>query len=120
MLCSLNDLIDTICSGIYSFPNQKWSIISAEAKDLIEKLLALDPEQRPSASQALSHKWFEDKAKTIATIKRHDLALNMRHLSRKHERKNRKNYTNCLLFGAKHLISKTKSEENFHFDPLSK
>lgn len=39
--------------GKYSFTDACWSNISDKAKDLINKLLTLDPDQRPSAEAAL-------------------------------------------------------------------
>jgi serine/threonine protein kinase len=34
-----------------------WNKISLDAKDLISKLLTIDPNQRVSASEALLHPW---------------------------------------------------------------
>lgn len=44
--------------GDYCFLEEDWSGISKEAKNLITKLLIVDPDQRWTASQALGHKWF--------------------------------------------------------------
>jgi serine/threonine protein kinase len=46
-------LIDSICSGIYTYDNEKWNSISDEAKDLIDKLLVVDVEKRLTAEKAL-------------------------------------------------------------------
>lgn len=40
------------------FDPEDWSAISAEAKDLIAKMLVKDPAQRISAADALNHTWF--------------------------------------------------------------
>ena len=40
------------------FPPAEWNAISNEAKDLINKLLEVDPEKRPSAADCLKHDWF--------------------------------------------------------------
>ena len=42
----------------YSFKQRIWKEISTEAKDLITKLLDLNPITRLSAKEALEHKWF--------------------------------------------------------------
>ena len=43
----------------YSFKHSIWKKISPEAKDLITKLLDLNPTIRLSAKEALEHKWFK-------------------------------------------------------------
>ena len=40
------------------FPPAEWDSISKQAKQLIESLLEVDPERRPSAQQCLDHQWF--------------------------------------------------------------
>jgi serine/threonine protein kinase len=42
----------------YDFPDPYWTSISAEAKDLISKLLVVDASQRYTAKQALQHPWI--------------------------------------------------------------
>ena len=39
------------------FPSPEWDNVSESAKDLIQKLLVVDPAKRLSANQALSHLW---------------------------------------------------------------
>ena|SRR3990167_2940775 len=51
-------LSQAITEGHFTFSSGNWENVSAEAKDLISKLLTLDPNERWSASQALSHLWF--------------------------------------------------------------
>lgn len=40
------------------FPDQLWSKISPDARDLCEKLLKRDPKERITAKDALQHPWF--------------------------------------------------------------
>lgn len=51
-------------AGSYAFHEEFWSQVSDAAKDLIQNLLVVDPDNRYSASQALRHPWFfeDDKA----------------------------------------------------------
>lgn len=42
----------------YDFPEPYWDDISENAKDLINKLLVVDPKKRLTAEQALDHKWI--------------------------------------------------------------
>ena len=55
-------LFKLIVNASYSFPDPYWTTISPAAKDLISKLLVIDPQQRLSASQALAHPWISDVA----------------------------------------------------------
>jgi serine/threonine protein kinase len=52
------ELFKRIKAGVYAFHDQYWSEVSAEAKDLIAKLLVVNPHERLTATQALSHPWF--------------------------------------------------------------
>lgn len=57
----------------YDFIEPEWDDVSEDAKDLVKKLLAYDPNKRISAEDALKHKWIKTMAKaeklekTIAT-----------------------------------------------------
>lgn len=47
-----------IKKGSFSFKAKIWTLITAEAKDLITQMLTMDPDKRPSCRQVLSHPWF--------------------------------------------------------------
>jgi len=51
-------LFSSIQSGEYDFPEETWSGISDEAKDLISHLLMRDRHMRYSAQQVLQHPWI--------------------------------------------------------------
>lgn len=51
-------LFSKIRLGEYGFLDEDWRHISKESRDLISRLLVVDPDQRWTASQALNHKWF--------------------------------------------------------------
>lgn len=53
-------LFATIKSGVYDFPSPYWDCVSASAKDLIARLLVVDPKKRYTARQVLSHPWIEE------------------------------------------------------------
>ena len=44
--------------GHYNYKNPVWQNISDEAKDFISYLLTYDSNKRPTAKQALQHKWI--------------------------------------------------------------
>ena len=42
----------------YPLSSDPWKDVSAEAKDLVARMLTVNPEQRPSAAQVLEHPWI--------------------------------------------------------------
>ena len=50
-----------ILEGQYTFPENRWSRISPDAKSFIAKLLKVDPEVRMKAEEALVHPWLTNK-----------------------------------------------------------
>jgi len=50
-------LFAQIKAGAFDFPSPYWDAVSAEAKDVILKLLVVDPVRRLSADQLLAHPW---------------------------------------------------------------
>lgn len=49
-------------TGIYSYPSSEWGDVSSDAKDLIDAIFVMEPRRRPTASEALSHVWVQEKA----------------------------------------------------------
>jgi serine/threonine protein kinase len=50
-----------IQGGDYDLNTKQWKNISKEAKDLVSKLLTVDPKIRISAKEALEHPWIQHK-----------------------------------------------------------
>jgi len=50
-------LFETIIRGKFEFHAEYWKDISSSAKDLIRKMLTVDPKKRLDAKQALKHPW---------------------------------------------------------------
>ena len=72
-------LIERITSADYEFHDQYWGPISDDAKDLIDKLMTLDPKKRLTASQALKHKWITASDEVLAN---QDLGVNLTSLQK--------------------------------------
>lgn len=56
---SQKELFRKIISGRYDFKEEIWNDVSEDAKDLVKKLLVLDPDVRLSAKKALLHPWLK-------------------------------------------------------------
>ncbi|KAG0167751.1 hypothetical protein DFQ28_005712 [Apophysomyces sp. BC1034] len=52
------ELFDEITHARFEFHERYWRNISQDAKDFIRRLLTLDSEKRPTASEALKDKWM--------------------------------------------------------------
>jgi serine/threonine protein kinase len=56
-----------------------WHKISKEAKDLVKKMLVIDPTQRLSASEAMLHPWITGAAHSDEHLQHlNDAQLNMK------------------------------------------
>jgi calcium-dependent protein kinase len=55
-------IIDAVLKGKFTLDEPEWDEVSEEAKDLVRKLLTLDPEKRIPASEAHQHPWFKKYA----------------------------------------------------------
>jgi serine/threonine protein kinase len=55
-------LFDQILHARYDFPSPWWDSIGKEAKDLVTKLLELDPQKRLTAKQVMEHPWCKGAA----------------------------------------------------------
>ena len=51
-----------------SFEATPWQLVSENGKDLVSKLLVLDPNRRITAAEALNHPWFTDTSITKDNI----------------------------------------------------
>ncbi|KAL4429783.1 hypothetical protein ABPG74_004420 [Tetrahymena malaccensis] len=56
---STTDIIMNVLKGKYDLKGQEWDKVSDEAKDLVQKMLNYEYENRISAEEALQHPWFK-------------------------------------------------------------
>ncbi|XP_055925445.1 peripheral plasma membrane protein CASK-like isoform X4 [Argiope bruennichi] len=54
-------LYESICSGHVNMSGRPWDIISNQAKDLLNKMLALSPKDRITVEEALNHPWIKER-----------------------------------------------------------
>jgi len=60
---NMAQLFDQILNGEYDYPDEYWEDISDEAKDLIDNLLMVEPDERFTAKEAMEHPWLQGAAK---------------------------------------------------------
>lgn len=97
-------LYDSILKGRYEFHDKYWSVISDDAKDLVSRLLTVNPSRRISASDALRPKWIENNS-----LEDNDLCDNLEEFKKFNARRKFK--------GVKlKLMSISESRNCFHYE----
>ena len=89
-----NRLYAKIKSGNYEFHEDYWGSVSKEGKDLIMKLLTVNPGERITAEQALGHPWIiaDDE-----NLKGCDLGVNLRAFKRYNAKRKFKSAGKALI-----------------------
>lgn len=62
-------IIANIQEGTFSITEPLWDPISRETKSFLIKLLSRNPDDRPSAIEALGHEWFESPHTPRASLR---------------------------------------------------
>jgi len=60
-------LFAKIRAGCYEFHTKYWDKVSEDAKDLVRRLLVVDPSCRLTADEALAHPWVAADSKTLSS-----------------------------------------------------
>ncbi|CAF3709089.1 unnamed protein product [Rotaria socialis] len=61
-------LSEQILKGLYTFPDEFWSEISAPAKDLIRQMMCVDPTKRLTITSVLEHPWLANDHDNTARV----------------------------------------------------
>mmetsp|Transcript_23393 Transcript_23393/g.72876 ORF Transcript_23393/g.72876 Transcript_23393/m.72876 type:complete len:470 (+) Transcript_23393:34-1443(+) len=54
-----DEILRLVKKASFEFPSPEWDNVSPAAKDFICKMMTMDPKQRPSANDILSHEWLQ-------------------------------------------------------------
>uniref|UniRef100_A0A8K9WP29 calcium/calmodulin-dependent protein kinase n=1 Tax=Oncorhynchus mykiss TaxID=8022 RepID=A0A8K9WP29_ONCMY len=60
-------LYQQIKAGAYDFPSPEWDTVTPDAKDLINKMLTINPAKRITTAEALKHPWICQRS-TVASM----------------------------------------------------
>ena len=102
-----DQILKKISAGSFTFPAPEWNSISAEAKDLISRMLIFEPSHRLTAREALHHPWLQSASHAAInpeTIK--SIFINMQGF-RSEQRLQKATYT----FISSQLATKKEREE---------
>merc|ERR1719181_929942 len=79
---NIGKLFEHIMKKPHDYPSPEWDPISAEGKDLINKMMEKDPAKRLDAAGCLTHPWVgEDNSK----VELHMSAEKLKHFMRRRE-----------------------------------
>ncbi|XP_014457970.2 serine/threonine-protein kinase DCLK3 [Alligator mississippiensis] len=81
------ELFQIIQLGHYEFLSPYWDNISGAAKDLISRLLVVDPQKRYTAQQVLQHPWIRTAGKTNSRNLQREVTINIERHFRSQRRK---------------------------------
>ena len=75
-------IMEKVKKGKFSQNNEKWNNSSLQVRDLIKKLLMIEPEKRLTAIEALSHEWFKvtDSNALFYNISKNDIIFCIKNL----------------------------------------
>ena len=52
------EIIKNVAIGEFSYKSKVWKTLSPESRDLIDRMLEIDPRKRLSAKEVLKHPWI--------------------------------------------------------------
>lgn len=71
-------LYETVCIGKLYLNSAKWQYISDHAKDLLRKMLRVDPQERITVDDALKHPWISERDRFASKVHLHDTVDELR------------------------------------------
>uniref|UniRef100_A0A8D3BLY0 calcium/calmodulin-dependent protein kinase n=1 Tax=Scophthalmus maximus TaxID=52904 RepID=A0A8D3BLY0_SCOMX len=83
-------LYQQIKAGAYDFPSPEWDTVTPEAKDLINKMLTINPAKRVTATDALKHPWICQRSTVASMMHRQETVECLKKFNAR--RKLKKNY----------------------------
>ena len=100
-------ILRAVKRGKFEFRQDKWKSVSTEAKDLISKMLVLEPEDRISATKALDHEWI----KKYDNGEIDDTKLNKALSGLKKHKSDQKMQQAALSYMVMHMVTKEDTKE---------
>uniref|UniRef100_A0A674C1E5 calcium/calmodulin-dependent protein kinase n=1 Tax=Salmo trutta TaxID=8032 RepID=A0A674C1E5_SALTR len=94
-------LYQQIKAGAYDFPSPEWDTVTPEAKDLINKMLTINPVKRVTATDALKHPWICQRSTVASMMHRQETVECLRKFNARRKLKVREcfsqDFTRCVL-----------------------
>nr|CAB59634.1 Ca2+/calmodulin-dependent protein kinase II [Suberites domuncula] len=71
-------MFNVIKKGKFEYPSPEWDTVTADAKDLINKMLVVDQAKRISAKDALDHTWIKNCDRVASMVHRQETIVVLR------------------------------------------
>ena len=65
---SHKELFRKIVAGKFEFDKEEWTDVSEDAKDLVCKMLVLNPDERIKSSEAIRHQWLKTSRESLNLV----------------------------------------------------
>ncbi|KAK3555037.1 hypothetical protein QTP86_005689 [Hemibagrus guttatus] len=72
MKISIDSISRSKLELMMSFPSPEWDTVTPEAKDLINKMLTINPAKRITAAEALKHPWISHRSTVASCMHRQE------------------------------------------------
>uniref|UniRef100_A0A8C8HTP7 calcium/calmodulin-dependent protein kinase n=1 Tax=Oncorhynchus tshawytscha TaxID=74940 RepID=A0A8C8HTP7_ONCTS len=103
-------LYQQIKAGAYDFPSPEWDTVTPEAKDLINKMLTINPVKRVTATDALKHPWICQRSTVASMMHRQETVECLRKFNARRKLKVCGNMWKCFFFLLSLPLSARKQE----------
>uniref|UniRef100_A0A672FG63 calcium/calmodulin-dependent protein kinase n=1 Tax=Salarias fasciatus TaxID=181472 RepID=A0A672FG63_SALFA len=89
-------LYQQIKAGAYDFPSPEWDTVTPEAKDLINKMLTINPAKRITAAEALKHPWISHRSTVASCMHRQETVECLKKFNARRKLKRQQNNNNNI------------------------
>uniref|UniRef100_A0A3P8NDZ1 calcium/calmodulin-dependent protein kinase n=1 Tax=Astatotilapia calliptera TaxID=8154 RepID=A0A3P8NDZ1_ASTCA len=90
-------LYQQIKAGAYDFPSPEWDTVTPEAKDLINKMLTINPAKRITAAEALKHPWISHRSTVASCMHRQETVECLKKFNARRKLKESSESTNTTI-----------------------
>uniref|UniRef100_A0A3B4BKB5 calcium/calmodulin-dependent protein kinase n=1 Tax=Periophthalmus magnuspinnatus TaxID=409849 RepID=A0A3B4BKB5_9GOBI len=101
-------LYQQIKAGAYDFPSPEWDTVTPEAKDLINKMLTINPSKRITAAEALKHPWICQRSTVASMMHRQETVECLKKFNARRKLKVRQQVSFLLLTRKQEIIKVTE------------
>uniref|UniRef100_A0A8C5NHL0 calcium/calmodulin-dependent protein kinase n=1 Tax=Gouania willdenowi TaxID=441366 RepID=A0A8C5NHL0_GOUWI len=98
-------LYQQIKAGAYDFPSPEWDTVTPEAKDLINKMLTINPSKRITATEALKHPWICQRSTVASMMHRQETVECLKKFNAR--RKLKVSLSATPLYNSKHKVKQS-------------